>query len=170
MTDICSLSLTAVARALQKKELSAVDVTTACLDRIAATEPRLDALLYVNAENALAHAAALDSEGPDAARPLWGVPVTLKDAFSTKGMPTTAGSHMLEGYTPFYDAFAVQKLHEAGAVVLGKTNLDEFAMGSSTENSAFKATRNPWDLNKVPGGSSGGSAASVTAGQCFASL
>ena len=170
MTDICSLSLTAVAQALQKKELSAVDVTTACLDRIAATEPQLAALLYVNAENALAHAVALDRQGPDAARPLWGVPVTLKDAFSTKGMPTTAGSRMLNGYTPFYDAFAVQKLYEAGAIVLGKTNLDEFAMGSSTENSAFKATRNPWNLNKVPGGSSGGSAASVTAGQCFASL
>ena len=170
MTDICSLSLTAVAQALQKKELSAVDVTTACLDRIAATEPQLAALLYVNAENALAHAVALDRQGPDAACPLWGVPVTLKDAFSTKGMPTTAGSRMLDGYTPFYDAFAVQKLHEAGAIILGKTNLDEFAMGSSTENSAFKATRNPWNLNKVPGGSSGGSAASVTAGQCFASL
>ncbi|GAB1252544.1 Asp-tRNA(Asn)/Glu-tRNA(Gln) amidotransferase subunit GatA [Desulfovibrio falkowii] len=170
MTDICSLSLTAVAQALQKKELSAVDVTTACLDRITATEPHLAALLYVNAENALARATTLDSEGPDAARPLWGVPVTLKDAFSTRGMPTTAGSRMLEGYTPFYDAFAVQKLHEAGAVILGKTNLDEFAMGSSTENSAFKVTRNPWNLNKVPGGSSGGSAASVTAGQCFASL
>ena len=170
MTDICSLSLTAVAQALQKKELSAVEVTTACLERITATEPTVAALLYIDAENALAAATALDKTGPDAACPLWGVPVTIKDALSTRGMPTTAGSRMLEGYTPFYDAFAVQKLREAGAVILGKANMDEFAMGSSTENSAYKTTRNPWNPNKVPGGSSGGSAASVTAGQCFASL
>ena len=170
MTDICSLSLTAVAQALQKKELSAQQVAAACLDRVAATEPTLAALLHVDAENALATAAALDKAGPDASRPLWGVPVTVKDALSTKGMPTTSGSRILEGYTPFYDAFVVQKLREAGAVILGKANMDEFAMGSSTENSAYQTTRNPWNVNKVPGGSSGGSAASVTAGQCFASL
>ena len=98
------------------------------------------------------------------------MPVTVKDALSTLGMPTTAGSRILEGYMPVYDAFAVQRLREAGAVILGKNNLDEFAMGSTTENSAYKTTHNPWDLQRVPGGSSGGSAASVAACQCFASL
>ncbi|MDR3362145.1 MAG: Asp-tRNA(Asn)/Glu-tRNA(Gln) amidotransferase subunit GatA [Desulfovibrio sp.] len=170
MTDICSLSLTAVADALQKKEIGALEATQSCLARIAATEPRIAALLLVNEEQALERARALDAAGPDPLRPLWGVPVTIKDALSTKGIPTTAASRILEGYTPFFDAFAVEKLREAGAVILGKTNLDEFAMGSTTENSAYQTTRNPWDTGKTPGGSSGGSAASVTAGQCFASL
>ena len=170
MTDICSLSLTQVAQSLQKKELSAVEAATACLDRMDATEPRIAAMLTMDREGALAAAAALDKQGPDASRPLWGVPVTVKDALSTKGLRTTAASRILENYTPFYDAFAVQKLREAGAVILGKANMDEFAMGSTTENSAYQTTRNPRNSSKVPGGSSGGSAASVTAGQCFASL
>ncbi|GFH63004.1 MAG: glutamyl-tRNA(Gln) amidotransferase subunit A [Candidatus Desulfovibrio kirbyi] len=170
MTDICSLSLTAVANALQKKEISALETTQACLNRIEATEPKIAAMLLVNNENALQRARSLDAAGPDPALPLWGVPVTVKDALSTKGIVTTAASRILEGYTPFFDAFAVEKLHKAGAVLLGKTNLDEFAMGSTTENSAYQTTRNPRDTTKTPGGSSGGSAASVTAGQCFASL
>jgi len=170
MTEICSLSLTQAAQALQKKELSAVDAVTACLARMDATEPRIAAMLTVDREGALAAAAALDKEGPNPAKPLWGVPVTVKDALSTKGLRTTAGSRILENYTPFYDAFAVQQLREAGAVILGKNNMDEFAMGSTTENSSYQTTRNPRDVNRVPGGSSGGSAASVTAGQCFASL
>ena len=170
MTEICSLSLTQAAQALQKKELSAVDAVTACLARMDATEPRIAAMLTVDREGALAAAAALDKEGPNPAKPLWGVPVTVKDALSTKGLRTTAGSRILENYTPFYDAFAVQQLREAGAVILGKNNMDEFAMGSTTENSSYQTTRNPRDINRVPGGSSGGSAASVTAGQCFASL
>lgn len=170
MTDICSLSLTAVAGALQKKQLSAVEAARACLARIEATEPRIAALLRVDSQGALSRAAALDKQGPDPAKPLWGVPVTLKDALSTKDLATTAGSRILEGFTPVYDAFAVEKLRAAGAVILGKANLDEFAMGSATENSAYQKTCNPWNTNKVPGGSSGGSAASVTAGQCFASL
>ena len=170
MNEICSLNLTALADALQKKEIGAEEATRACLDRIAATEERVGALLHVDAEGALARARQLDAQGPDASQPLWGVPVTVKDALSTQGMPTTAGSRILEGYMPVYDAFAVQRLREAGAVILGKNNLDEFAMGSTTENSAYKATHNPWDLQRVPGGSSGGSAASVAACQCFASL
>ena len=165
MTEICSLSLTQAAQALQKKELSAVDAVTACLARMDATEPRIAAMLTVDREGALAAAAALDKEGPNPAKPLWGVPVTVKDALSTKGLRTTAGSRILENYTPFYDAFAVQQLREAGAVILGKNNMDEFAMGSTTENSSYQTTRNPRDVNRVPGGSSGGSAASVTAGQ-----
>lgn len=170
MNEICSLNLTALADALQKKEIGAEEATRACLDRIAATEERVGALLHVDAEGALARARQLDAQGPDASQPLWGVPVTVKDALSTQGMPTTAGSRILEDYMPVYDAFAVQRLREAGAVILGKNNLDEFAMGSTTENSAYKTTHNPWDLQRVPGGSSGGSAASVAACQCFASL
>ena len=170
MTDICSLTLAAVAQALQKKELGAEEVTRACLDRIAGTEPKIAALLRVDGENALARARDLDKSGPDASMPLFGVPVTIKDAICTKGLATTAASRMLEGFRPVFDAFAVEKLRAAGAVILGKNNMDEFAMGSTTENSAFQTTGNPWDVNKVPGGSSGGSAASVTAGQCFASL
>ncbi|MBQ9406657.1 MAG: Asp-tRNA(Asn)/Glu-tRNA(Gln) amidotransferase subunit GatA [Desulfovibrio sp.] len=170
MTDICSLSLTEVACALHKGTLSAVEVTKACLARIAATEARVAALITVDEEGALALAAALDKAGPDPARPLWGVPVTVKDALSTKGLRTTAASRILENYVPCFDAFAVQKLREAGAVIVAKANMDEFAMGSSTENSAYHTTHNPRDLRKAPGGSSGGSAASVTVGQCFASL
>ena len=150
MNEICSLNLTALADALQKKEIGAEEATRACLDRIAATEERVGALLHVDAEGALASARRLDAQGPDASRPLWGVPVTVKDALSTLGMPTTAGSRILEGYMPVYDAFAVQRLREAGAVILGKNNLDEFAMGSTTENSAYKTTHNPWDLQRVP--------------------
>ena len=170
MPDICSFSLAEVAAALQRRELSAVEVTRACLARIEATESAIDALLHVDAEGALARAAELDAEGPRPELPLWGVPVTVKDALSTRGLPTTAASRILENFVPFYDAFVVERLRHAGAVLLGKANMDEFAMGSSTENSAYKATRNPWNIDRVPGGSSGGSAASVAAGQCFASL
>ena len=170
MTEICSLSLAAVAGALQKKEISAVEAARAFLERMEATEPRIAAMLRVDADGALARARELDAAGPDPSQALWGVPVTVKDALSTKGMTTTAGSRILEGFTPIYDAFAVEKLRRAGAVLLGKANLDEFAMGSGTENSAYQKTRNPWNTAKVPVGSSGGSAASVAAGQCFASL
>lgn len=168
--DICSMTLTEAASALQRKEISATEAVRACLSRIAATEPAIGALLHVDADGALARAEELDAQGPRPDRPLWGVPVTVKDALSTKGIPTTAASRILENFVPFYDAFAVARLREAGAILVGKANMDEFAMGSSTENSAFKATRNPWNTGRVPGGSSGGSAASVAAGQCFASL
>ena len=168
-SSVHTASLVTIRDRLARGEVSAEAVTSACLERINATEPALHALLHVR-EQALEEARRLDAQGPDPSRPLWGVPVTLKDVLATRGTPTTAGSKILENFVPFYDAHVVEKLQEAGAIVLGKNNQDEFAMGSSTENSAYQATANPWDVSRVPGGSSGGSAASVAAGQCFASL
>ena len=170
MSDILHMSLTALADALKKKQISAVEAATACLDRMQETEGRLNAMLYIDREGALKQAEEMDKAGVDPSKPLWGVPVTVKDALVTKGMPTTAGSRILEGFQPMYDAYAVEKLRKAGAVILGKNNMDEFAMGSTTENSAYQVTHNPWNLERVPGGSSGGSACSVASGQCFASL
>ncbi len=170
MQDLTELSLTEAAAALKDGSIKACDATKACLDRIEATEGKLGALLHLDAEGAMKQAEQMDSEGPDAAKPLWGVPVTIKDALSTSTMPTTAASRILEGFNPIYDAYAVQKMREAGAIILGKNNMDEFAMGSTTANSAYQVTHNPWNTERVPGGSSGGSACSVASGQCFASL
>ncbi len=170
MEDITRLTLTEAAGRLKKGELSAKAATEACLARIKATEPKLQALLHVDEEGAMSRAEALDKEGPDKDRPLWGVPVTVKDAIITRDMPTTSASRILEGFRPMYDAFVVERLKNAGAVILAKNNMDEFAMGSTTENSAYQKTHNPWNLDRVPGGSSGGSACSVASRQCFASL
>jgi aspartyl-tRNA(Asn)/glutamyl-tRNA(Gln) amidotransferase subunit A len=146
-------------------EVSAVEVAQAHLDRIAAVEPQVNAFLHVDAETTLEQARVVDARraaGEDLG-PLAGVPIAHKDVFTTTDMPTTAGSKILQGYRPPYDATVTRRLREAGLVILGKTNLDEFAMGSSTENSAYGTTHNPWDLSRIPGGSSGGSSAAVAA-------
>lgn len=170
MNDPCFFMLYEVVAMLQKRELGVLELVEACIKRMETTEPVIDALLAQNFEESRNLAKEMDNKGPEPQKPLWGVPVTMKDALSTKNLLTTAASKILENFVPFYDAFVVEKMKNAGAIILAKNNMDEFAMGSSTENSAFKKTRNPWNVSKVPGGSSGGSAASVASCQCFASL
>ena len=165
------LTLTQAAQSLAKRELSSVELTESFLKRIEALEPSLHAFVTVDAEGALKAAHIADERrAQGGAGPLLGLPLALKDNLSTRGLRTTCSSKMLESYVPPFDATVVKALRAAGAVVLGKTNLDEFAMGSSTENSAFGVTHNPWDPTRVPGGSSGGSAAAVAAGFCLAAL
>jgi len=151
--------------AIASGETSAVEVTRAFLARIEAVEPTVHAFLHVAGESAVAQAAEVDERiaAGEQLGPLAGVPVAVKDIIVTKDVPTTAGSKILAGWLPPYDATLVRKLREAGLVMLGKTNLDEFAMGSSTEYSAYGLTRNPWDTSRIPGGSGGGSAAAIAA-------
>jgi len=156
---------------LTSRQISSVELTQACLDRIEAVENRVQSFLTLTPETALAQAEAADrmlaaGEGG----PLTGVPVQIKDVMCTEGVPTTCGSRMLENFVPVYNATAVERLLVQGAVMLGKGNMDEFAMGSSCENSAFHPTMNPWDLERVPGGSSGGAAASVASGEAIYAL
>jgi aspartyl-tRNA(Asn)/glutamyl-tRNA(Gln) amidotransferase subunit A len=166
MSELFRLSAALIRRQVAARTVSAEEVTRAHLDRVAAVEPRIDALLTLLADRALDRARQLDKAlaASEPAPVLAGVPVILKDILDLEGVATTCGSRILEGYLPPFTATAVRRLEAAGAIVLAKANMDEFAMGSSTENSAYKKTRNPWDRERVPGGSSGGSAAAVAAG------
>lgn len=162
--DITRLSAAALADALVARDVSSVEATRAHLDRIQAVDGDVHAFLHVN-QNAIAAAKSIDSRraAGDDLGPLAGVPIAVKDVLCTQDMPTTSGSRILEGWVPPYDATPVAKLRAAGLVPLGKTNMDEFAMGSTTEFSAYGPTHNPWDLDRIPGGSGGGSAAAVAA-------
>ncbi|HEM3182726.1 TPA: Asp-tRNA(Asn)/Glu-tRNA(Gln) amidotransferase subunit GatA [Streptococcus suis] len=155
---------------LVKKEISATELTKATLEDIKSREGAVDAFLTITEDAALAQAAALDEKGIDADNVMAGLPLAVKDNISTKGILTTAASKMLYNYEPIFDATSVAQAYAKDMIVVGKTNMDEFAMGGSNENSAFKPTKNAWDQTKVPGGSSGGSAAAVAAGQVRLSL
>jgi aspartyl-tRNA(Asn)/glutamyl-tRNA(Gln) amidotransferase subunit A len=157
---------------LVSKERSAVEITQEALQRIATLEPKLHSFLSVTADTALAQAQAVDAKiaAGEEIGLLAGIPIGIKDNMCTKGIRTTCASKILENFVPPYESTVTQKLADAGTVMVGKTNLDEFAMGSSTENSAFQVTANPWDLERVPGGSSGGSAAAVAAQECVVAL
>jgi aspartyl-tRNA(Asn)/glutamyl-tRNA(Gln) amidotransferase subunit A len=165
MTDLTRRTAAEIAAAVASGEVSAVDVARAHLDRIAEVDGQVHAFLYVDTDGALAAAKAVDEKvaAGEELSPLAGVPLAMKDVVVTRGLPTTAGSKILEGWRPPYDATITRRIKDAGIVMLGKTNMDEFAMGSSTENSAYGPSHNPWDLGRIPGGSSGGSSAAVAA-------
>ncbi len=167
-----SLTAREIARQISAGETTAVAVAEATIERIQREDAELGAFLLTTGEEALAAAASVDDklQRGEKLGPLAGVPIAVKDNLCTRGIPTTAGSKILEGWCPPYNATVIEKLHAAGMVLVGKTNLDEFAMGSSTENSAYQLTRNPHDASRVPGGSSGGSAAAVAAGLVSCSL
>jgi aspartyl-tRNA(Asn)/glutamyl-tRNA(Gln) amidotransferase subunit A len=171
-TELTALSLREAGAGIAARAVSSRDLVEASLARIADTDGRVGAFLEVTAERARAAAAQADQRAARGERrsELDGVPVAVKDLFATKGVPTTAGSRILEGWRPPYDATVVERLEQAGAVVVGKLNMDEFAMGSSNENSAYKRCANPYDLSRTPGGSSGGSAAAVAARQVHGTL
>jgi len=165
-TDLTRLSAAELVEQIHRREVSSVEVTRAHLERIGAVDERVRAFLHIDGVSALAAAGAVDAAldaGEQPSSALAGVPLALKDVFTTTDMPTTCGSRMLEGWWPPYDATVTTRLRAAGIPVLGKTNMDEFAMGSSTENSAYGPTHNPWDLERIPGGSGGGSAAALAA-------
>ena len=165
MTDVIRATAEELSRRLAAREISAAELTQAQLDRIADVDTEIHAFLHVDADGALATARDVDTRraAGEELHPLAGVPIAVKDVITTKGVPTTAGSRILDGWVPPYDATITRRLKAAGLPILGKTNMDEFAMGSSTEHSGYGPTRNPWDTGRIPGGSGGGSAAAVAA-------
>jgi aspartyl-tRNA(Asn)/glutamyl-tRNA(Gln) amidotransferase subunit A len=171
MSDLTTLTLTQASEKLAAGDVTSTELTQAFLDRINTVEDKVQAYLSVTTKRALEQAAEADRRREEGeGGPLLGVPLAYKDVLATEGIETTCGSRILEGYRPPYTATVVARLEQAGAVMLGKLNMDEFAMGSSTENSGYKNTLNPWDLSRVPGGSSGGSTAAVAARQAVATL
>src|SRR4051812_11510372 len=165
MSDLTRMTAAELAALVAGGEVAAVEVAQAHLDRITEVDPDINAFLHVDTSGALEAAKAVDAARANGTvlGPLAGVPLAMKDVVVTKDLPTTAGSRILEGWRPPYDATITERIKNAGIVMLGKTNMDEFAMGSSTENSAYGPTHNPWDLDRIPGGSSGGSSAAVAA-------
>ena len=170
--NLYKLTIAQASKLLIEGKTTSVDLTQACLNQIKNIEPKIDAFLFFDESGALRKAKESDDRRANnrALSKLDGIPVSIKDLICQKGRETTAGSNILKGYIPAYDATVVRKLEDAGLVILGKNNLDAFAHGSSTENSDYKTTKNPWDTSRVPGGSSGGSAAAVSAGETLASL
>ncbi|HWS84296.1 MAG TPA: Asp-tRNA(Asn)/Glu-tRNA(Gln) amidotransferase subunit GatA [Ktedonobacteraceae bacterium] len=171
MAKLYTLSIHEAAELLRQRKISSVELTQAHLDRIREVEPNVNAFTLVTDDLAMKQARAADQRlaSGENLHPLTGIPIAIKDVICTKHITTTAGSRILENFKPPYDAAVMERLHAAGIVMVGKTNMDEFAMGSSTEHSAFFPTRNPWDLERTPGGSSGGSAAAVAAGMAMGS-
>ncbi len=172
MTDLYKLTISEAAKKLKTGEITSLDLTQSCLDRIAEVEPKIQAFITICNQSAISQAKESDRRRTEN-KPLSdldGVPFAAKDLFCTKGVLTTAASKILNDFVPDFESTVTKKLLDAGCVLLGKTNLDQFAMGSSTETSAYKTTKNPWDLARVPGGSSGGSAAAVAADECIFSL
>src|SRR5436309_7733143 len=171
MIELYQLTIHEAAELLRQRKISSVELTQAHLDRIREVEPKVKAFTLVTDDLALKQAREADQRlaSGEGVSPLTGIPIAIKDVICTKDVATTCGSRMLENFKPPYDAAAMEHLNAAGIVMIGKTNMDEFAMGSSTEHSAFFPTHNPWDLERAPGGSSGGSAAAVAAGMAMGS-
>ncbi len=169
--DLCRLTIHQAENLLRKKEISSEALTAAVLDRIATLDEKIGAYITVDEKGARKQAQAADKRiASGGQQPLTGIPLSVKDIICTRGLPTTCASKMLENFVPTYDATVIAHLKTQGAVIVGKTNMDEFGMGSSTEHSALQTTRNPWDVSCIPGGSSGGSAASVASDMCLGSL